>query len=150
MTGLAGFVRDCSALAGQLAALPAALTDRLAGARLADTLADQLRAVYTGPWARVQSTATRASGPNVVSIGGQHPVVSGGATASQLVPPAQWGPSGRTTSVTRRTRRGRTTYRARTGAQFSGRTDPSIDRMLANPDLVLNRVADVWGQVIDQ
>lgn len=157
MTELAGFVRETRGAARALRALPAALDETLRRdltSTVAEPLAARVRRDYTGPWAQTLAAATAVTttaGSPTITVGGSTRRVSGGATGRQLVYGAQYGSRGRTATVRRRTRRGTTTYRARTGRQFTGKATPTIDRTLrqAGP-WVLDRVASLVDAVLER
>lgn len=96
-----------------------ALADRVTP-EIAAPLAGDVAGAFTGPWGGALAAGTRArklADPTIV-IGGSRPVVSGGASVRQLVYGNEFGGGRRVAKVSRRTRHGQTTYRARTTRQF--------------------------------
>lgn len=129
MAAFAGAARDTSR---QLRRLPADLRRELSTSvqpEVAEPLAADIAAAYVGPWARPLAISTKArklADPTIV-VGGTRRVVSGGASARQLVYGAQWGGGQRVSNVTRRSRSGKAVrYRAHVTRQFAGRAKATI------------------------
>jgi len=133
--------------------MPADLRKALAAQvqpRVAVPLAAKVAQAFTGPWAAPLAASTKArklADPTIV-VGGSRRVVSGGASARQLVYGATWGGGKRVASVTRRTRRGSSTYRAHVTKQFQGKSrDNIIPTLKAQGGWVLEEFANIVDEV---
>ena len=119
--------------------------------QVASPLADKVAQAFTGPWAAPLAAATKArklADPTIV-IGGARKVASGGASARQLVYGATWGGGSRVSNVTRRTRHGSTSYRARTTRQFRGKArDNIVPTIRREGDWVLDQFAAIVDDVL--
>lgn len=156
--GLDAAAAECRDLSRQVRGIPSQLRDAWTSKGvqvLAEPLARRVAASFTGPWSAALSSATRAAdrdGDPSVVVGGQAPLVRGGATGTDLLA-AVTGPSLATVAVTRRTRNGgrSTSYRLPTGRQFRGRSRDTVDRAVADglDDLVDAAADDLVGPVLD-
>jgi hypothetical protein len=151
--GLEAFERECKVTARNLRRMPADLRKALSAQvqpRVAVPLAGKVANAYAGPWAAPLAAATKArklADPTIV-IGGAKRVVSGGASARQLVYGATWGGGKRVSTVTRRTRRGSSTYRAHVTKQFQGKARDNIFPTLrAQGGWVLEEFANIVDEV---
>lgn len=153
--GLEAFERSCRDTSRQLRRLPAELRKELAAEvqpRVAVPLAGKVAQAFGGPWAAPLAASTKArklADPTIV-IGGARRVVSGGASARQLVYGATFGGGSRRSTVTRRTRSGRsTTYQVHTTRQFRGKArDDVFDTIRANGAWVLTQFAGIVDDVL--
>lgn len=76
-------------------------------------------------------------------------VVSGGANARQLVYGAPFGGGNRTSKITRKTRRGRATYSARTTRQFARHAQETIFPAIRREGgWVLDQFAEIVAKVL--
>lgn len=151
--GLEAFERECKSTARNLRRMPADLRKALAAQvqpRVAVPLAGKIAQAFTGPWAAPLAASTKArklADPTIV-IGGARRVVSGGASARQLVYGATWGGGKRVASVTRKTRRGSSTYRAHVTKQFQGKArDNIIPTIRSSGAWVLEEFANIVDEV---
>jgi hypothetical protein len=130
----AGFARECDRNATALRALPRDLAARLARdvpRRVAEPLAAAVRRSGRGVYgARIAATATVTTGsPPAVTVGGPRRVVSGGATAGQLVWGNELGWNGR-----------------RTSRQFIRNSSPFI---IATVEGQVDDAMDAWVEITD-
>lgn len=154
-TGLEAFERSCRDTSRQLRRLPSELRKELAAQvqpKVAVPLAGKIAQAFGGPWSAPLSASTKArklADPTIV-IGGARRVVSGGATARQLVYGATFGGGTRRSTVTRRTRSGSsTTYQVHTTRQFRGKgRDDVFDTIRANGAWVLTQFAGIVDDVL--
>lgn len=154
------FAASCRDTSRQLRRMPADLRKQLAAdvqPQIAEPLADKIAASFVGPWAAPLAISTKArklADPTII-VGGSRRVVSGGASARQLVYGAQFGGGTRVSTVSRRTRGGKATrYHTHTTRQFAGRGRATIfttirdqaawalDRFAGIVDRVLSEVSD--------
>lgn len=153
MADLQAFERSCRDTSRQLRRLPADLRRGLASdvqPLVAVPLAAKIADTFTGPWAPALATATKArkvADPTII-VGGARRVVTGGASARDLVYGAQWGGGKRIGTVTRRTRRGSTSYRARTTAQFRAPHETIFPTIRAQGGWVLDQFAEIVARVL--
>ena len=150
---LEAFERECKVTARNLRRLPADLRKALAAQvqpRVAAPLAGKVAQTFAGPWAAPLAASTKArklADPTIV-VGGGRPVVSGGASARQLVYGATWGGGKRVAQVTRKTRAGSVTFRRHVTKQFQGKARDNIFPTLrSNGAWVLDQFAAIVDEV---
>lgn len=150
---LEAFERACKVTARNLRRMPADLRKALSAEvqpRVAVPLAGKVAQTFAGPWAAPLAASTKArklADPTIV-IGGGRPVVTGGASARQLVYGATWGGGKRVALVTRRTRGGSSSYRAHVTKQFQGKSRDNIFPTLrAQGAWVLEEFASIVDEV---
>lgn len=154
MADLQAFERSCRETARQLRRVPADLRRALSSdvqPLIAEPLADRISSTFTGPWAAplAGATKTRKLADPTIIIGGARRVVSGGANARQLVYGAQFGGGNRTSKITRKTRRGRATYSARTTRQFARHAQETIFPAIRREGgWVLDQFAEIVAKVL--
>jgi len=153
-TGLDLFATSCKDTSRQLRRLPAELRKALASevqAQVADPLAGKIAQAFQGPWAAPLARSTKArklADPTIV-VGGARRVVSGGASARQLVYGATFGGGSRVSSVTRRTRSGTTSYKVHTTRQFRGKgRDDVFNTIRSQGAWVLTQFATIVDDVL--
>lgn len=143
----------CKAASRDLRRLPTELRRTLAQRVrpvVADPLAEDIRGSYHGPYANAlrAQTKTRVSGDPKIVVGGARKVVSGGASARDLVFGDQFGGGRKVAEVTRRTRTGTTRYRRHTTRQFA-KPRPSIFPTIGRTmDRTLDRFASIVEEVL--
>ena len=150
------FARECKEAARNLRRLPKELRRALSNEvrdQVAEPLAADIRAAWSGPYARALSAATKtraAADPQIV-VGGSRRVVSGGASARDLVFGAEFGGGRRVTVIP--TRPGRRGHRRHTTRQFGRGQHAVFGTIEATLDRTFQRWADVVekvaGDVID-
>lgn len=134
--------------------LPAELRRALARevkTAVADPLAGDIRAAWTGPYAPALSGATKtrvATDPQVI-IGGSRRVVSGGASARDLVFGTEWGGGKRVKAIPGNARR--RGHRRATTRQFAGAGQHAVYGTVARTmDRSLERFADAVDKIVGQ
>jgi hypothetical protein len=151
------FAKQARDAARDLRRLPAELRKRLGREvreDVADPLAQDIRAAFTGPYRAVlvSGVKTRIQGDPMVVVGGARRVLSGGASVRDVVFGDEFG-GGERTSVVRSTptRRGHTRHTTR---QFKGKArgniigtirataDQTFDRWVATVDRIINESVD--------
>lgn len=153
MSDLAAFAAECDAASKSLRRLPKDVRRALASdvkSEVAAPLADKIGAASRGPYGRVLAAATkaRASADPQIVVGGARRVVSGGASARQLVYGTEFGGGGRTTAVP--AGRGHKAYRRRSTNQFR-RAYPFVFPTIGREgEWVLDRFADIVLKAIDE
>lgn len=123
------FARECRETSRQLRRLPADLRRALAQrskTEVADPLAQRISAAASGPYGRALSGAvkTRAQADPQIVIGGARKVVSGGASARQLVYGVEFGGGSRVKAIPATARR--RGHRRHTTRQFVGKHRPFV------------------------
>lgn len=152
---LDAFERSCRDTSRQLRRLPSELRKELAAqvqGQVAEPLAGKIAQAFGGPWASPLSRSTKArklADPTIV-VGAARRVVSGGASARQLVYGATFGGGSRTSTVTRSTRSGgSTTYKVHTTRQFRGKgRDDVFNTIRSNGAWVLTQFAGIVDDVL--
>jgi hypothetical protein len=130
--------------------LPAELRRGLANEvrdTVAEPLAADIRQAWSGPYATVLATATKArvqTDPLVV-VGGSRRVVSGGASVRELVYGTEWGGGKRVTPIP--SRPGRRGHRRRTTRQFSGSGQHAVYGTIAR---TLDKSLERWADAVDR
>ncbi|MFW5473689.1 hypothetical protein ACOCJ5_10295 [Knoellia sp. CPCC 206450] len=134
--------------------LPAELRRTLANEvrdEVVEPLAADIRAAWTGPHARALSASTKArvSGDPKIVVGGARRVVSGGASARQLVFGNEWGGGKRVKAIPARpARRG---HRRHTTRQFPTTGQHTVYGTIhATLDRTFDRWADVVNRIIER
>lgn len=149
MADLDGFARECKVASRQLRRLPKDLRRELGSAvkiEVAEPLADRIGAAWRGPHARalqVQTKARAAADPQVV-VGGTRRVVSGGASARQLVYGNEFGGGKRVTAIPSTARR--RGHRRRTTRQFA-RPHPAVFPTISRSG---QWVLDQFAKIVDE
>jgi hypothetical protein len=153
---LDAFARACKDTSRQLRRIPADLRRELSSQvqpQVAVPLAAKIANNLTGPWATPLAASTKArklADPTIV-IGGAKRVVSGGASARQLVYGVTFGGGSRVTTTTRRTRNGGrpTTYKLPSTRQFRGKgNDQVFGTIRAEGAWVLEQFANIVDDVL--
>lgn len=134
--------------------LPAELR-RALGNEVRDTVAEPLaadiRSAWTGPYSPALSAATKTrvgTDPQII-VGGSRRVVSGGASARDLVFGTEWGGGRRVKALPATTRR--RGHRRRTTRQFAGSGQHAVFGTVArNLDKSLERWADAVEKIVNQ
>lgn len=154
MSDLAAFAAECDAASKSMRRLPKDVRRALASdvkTEVAAPLADKIGAAARGPYGRVLSAATKArvsADPQIV-VGGGRRVVSGGATARQLVYGTEYGGGGRVTAVP--AGRGHKAYRRRSTNQFRRGPYPFVFPTIGREgEWVLDRFADIVLKALDE
>lgn len=150
---LEDFRGACQAASRDLRRLPTDLRRTLANRvrpDVADPLAADIRKTFRGPYAAALSTQTktRVSGDPKIVVGGARRVVSGGASARDLVFGDQFGGGKRVAEVTRRTKRGTVRYRRHTTAQFRNARPTIYPTIARTIDRTLERFANIVEEVL--
>ncbi len=150
MATASDFATACKNASRQMRRLPAETRRALANEvrdAVAEPLAADIRSAWTGPYARVLSAATKArvqTDPQVV-VGGSRRVVSGGASARDLVYGEEWG-GGRRVKVMAGTPR-RRGHRRRTTRQFAGPGQHAVYGTIAR---TLDKSLERWADAVDR
>jgi hypothetical protein len=130
--------------------LPAELRRALANEvrdQVAEPLAADIRGAWRGPYARALSGATKArvqTDPQVV-VGGSRRVVSGGASARDLVYGTEWGGGRRVKAIP--SRPGRRGHRRRTTQQFARQGQHAVYGTIHRG---LDRYLDRWADAVER
>jgi hypothetical protein len=138
------FAQQCREASRNMRRLPAELRRTLAArskADVADPLAAKIAAAASGPYGRALSTAvkTRAAADPQIVVGGARRVVSGGASARQLVFGTEWGGGKRVKAFAKTANR--KGYKRRTTRQFVTPHPFVYPTIGANIDTVLEAFA---------
>ena len=151
MSDLAGFPRDVAALVDQLAALPddiRAHVDDLVHERVIQPLVDDIRGRETGPYGSALAGAITVAGDapaiEVVSAGA---IVSGGASADELVWGSEYGGGERVSIVSASTRA--KSYKRHTTRQFRGGWPVIVPTVEQSADQTVERFADVVDETLE-
>lgn len=134
--------------------LPAELR-RALGNEVRDTVAEPLaadiRSAWTGPYGPALSAATKTrvgTDPQII-VGGSRRVVSGGASARDLVYGEEWGGGRRIKAIPSTPRR--RGHRRRTTRQFAGAGQHAVFGTVARTlDKSLERWADAVDRIVNQ
>lgn len=145
------FAAECKTASKQLRRLPKDLRRALATevkTEVAVPLAGRIANAATGPYARPLSSAVRARAsaePQIV-VGGTRRVVSGGASARQLVFGTEWGGGKKLTSVAATS--GHKGYRRRSTRQFAQKHPFVYPTIAKSGEWVLDKFADIVDKVL--
>ena len=144
------FAHECKEAARNMRRLPKELRRDLANEvrdEVAEPLAGDIRAAWSGPYARALAGATKArvqTDPQIV-VGGSRRVVSGGANARALVFGTEWGGGRRVTPIP--SRPGRRGYRRRTTQQFPRTGQHAVYGTIHR---TLDATFERWADVVDK
>lgn len=144
------FAQACKEAARNMRRLPKELRRALANEvrdQVAEPLAADIRAAWSGPYGPQLSAATKArvqTDPQVV-IGGARPRLSGGASPRDTVFGAEWGGGGRVKPIPARP--GRRGHRRRTTRQFPAQGQHAV---YGTVHATLNRTFERWADVVDK
>jgi hypothetical protein len=121
---------------------------------IAEPLAQRVSGAWTGPYAQVLATATkaRAGAEPIINIGGARKVVSGGASPRQLVYGVEFGATGRRV-VGVSAGKGHRSYSRKATRQFVGHHAPAVFPTIRRSggwlmDKYADIVNDVLGKVV--
>jgi len=148
------FAQQCRETSRQMRRLPAELRRTLAQrskAEVAEPLAAKISAAASGPYGRALSASvkTRAAADPQIVVGGARRVVSGGASARQLVYGVEFGGGSRVKAIPATPRR--RGHRRHTTRQFVGKHAPFVFPTIgANIDTVLESFADIVDDVLGE
>lgn len=144
------FATACKTASRNMRRLPAELRRALANEvrdAVAEPLAADIRYAWSGPYRFPLSQATKArvqTDPQVV-IGGSRRVVSGGASARDLVYGEEWGGGKRVKAIPARP--GRRGHRRRTTRQFAGPGQHAVYGTIAR---TLPRSLERFGDAVEK
>lgn len=144
------FATACKDASRKMRRLPAELRRALANEvrdTVAEPLAGDIRGAWSGPYARALSAATKArvqTDPQVV-IGGSRRVVSGGASARDLVFGTEFGGAERVKAIP--SRPGRRGHRRRTTQQFPRQGQHAVYGTIGRR---LDKYLDLWADAVER